>query len=803
MSDDLLFIQDNKTNGDESAPADISIEDLLGDVVPVNGETPVDDDDVVVATSEDPLDLFDLMTTSSPIETTTNENVKENENQFNDLTFVPTVTDSSTTTNGDLAPTEAPDLLDFGSFQSPSPINNDNSTNNDDQDKPANESLLSMMRNGTENHGSSNEHQHHLSNEEKKETVIESNSDTIIPTTATNSLLSLQSTPNQQIESSLLPPSQSSLPPATIIQEDNQQEERDMKDDKETSTLLSMETTISSKAVTSTQSKPSNGMSEEMTIESPNGEQSDTDPQTNAKEPQVSTEMNATTADLPPPADEEENKVIEEQEKEEQGQKEQQQQQKEHLRRLEKELEEAKILIANLNKTKQKEDVTNKNMMMELQSKLNREMGKRAEAEDAARRAQEKTKSLDQELANVKTTTQNKIQTLSKIVTTLSETKSSMMKELEQIRVDRDEQARKQSSLTTRLNSILKEEGLKTHTTDYYDQQFDELQTQLEEVTKQLTITTVESDHHKKKMLGWKSAYEQKTKHLKALLENERMLNSERKQKMKGFVEAKTEEVRQAKADNISLQTELDQTTRSLKDLNQRYKQLHGQWVQSQTRNRELQRDLAKTKVESEKMSKAGGTLEAKLTKSAKEMENHKTKRLQAKNELMSVIAQLESEKDVNSRLRDYIKSTILPRAISQQQSMRENISDYQSSFEKMATRLGRELPPPSQRNTNSQEMMVTSSAENIQQTFLVSDINTARILSKVEEEMQRVTQHINDSNAIARQLNQMLDSPMTRGCVGALQDMFLASPHHVPSTSTSTAASRPRVYGKIPGTTS
>ena len=47
-------------------------------------------------------------------------------------------------------------------------------------------------------------------------------------------------------------------------------------------------------------------------------------------------------------------------------------------------------------------------------------------------------------------------------------------------------------------------------------------------------------------------------------------------------------------------------------------------------------------------MSKVGGTLEAKLSRSAIATEDHKNKRSAAKNELMSVLGQLEKRKNKN-----------------------------------------------------------------------------------------------------------------------------------------------------------
>ncbi|KAL3926452.1 MAG: hypothetical protein SGARI_005603 [Bacillariaceae sp.] len=133
-------------------------------------------------------------------------------------------------------------------------------------------------------------------------------------------------------------------------------------------------------------------------------------------------------------------------------------------------------------------------------------------------------------------------------------------------------------ALTTRLNSAKKQEASKANVAEHYEDQVEELQKQASDYKSGIEVMTAERDQLQQELGEWKTYAEKRTKQLETALNDEKKLNDERKRKMKGFVEAKTEEVRAAKADYVSLQTELDQTSHSLKELNQRYKQLHAQW---------------------------------------------------------------------------------------------------------------------------------------------------------------------------------------------------------------------------------
>jgi hypothetical protein len=230
----------------------------------------------------------------------------------------------------------------------------------------------------------------------------------------------------------------------------------------------------------------------------------------------------------------------------------------------------------------------------------------------------------------------------------------------------------------------------------------------------------------------------------------------------------------------MGLQTEIEQTNMTLKDLNQRYKQLHAQWVEAQTRNLELQRDITKMKTDTEKMSKVGGTLEAKLSRSAQESEDHKNKRLAAKNEVMAVLRQLEAERTLNHRLRERIKDIFTPKTLSQQQSIRDLVDNLEVILQKVAVKLGRPIPPPT-RNEATMDAMADEGHESVPNSgdaaAASSETSMQRALNKLENETKRVTQYIQAATNTTGRLQSLLDAPSTRGCVDVFST-FLMAPH-------------------------
>jgi chromosome segregation ATPase len=252
---------------------------------------------------------------------------------------------------------------------------------------------------------------------------------------------------------------------------------------------------------------------------------------------------------------------------------------------------------------------------------------------------------------------------------------------------------------------------------------------------------------------------------------------------MKAFVEHRAEELRQAKADNEALQLELNQTNQSLMDLNNRWKQLHAQWVQSQTRNRELQRDLNRIKKDSENLHKVGDTLEMRLTRSTTETEEHKNKRLAAKHELMTVLRTLEAERELNSKLRDSLKFTFTPKALSQQQLLHEGLEDFETQLLKLSQRLGRQLPPstnsmaPAEDMTDHSESEVTADSGNSGSADTSkpsrSDTEIQNLIAKLEYETQRVSQGIMVLTGNIERMHMVLDASGNRSCYTVLGELL------------------------------
>ena len=442
---------------------------------------------------------------------------------------------------------------------------------------------------------------------------------------------------------------------------------------------------------------------------------------------------------------------------------------------LEQKLSAAEALIAELQYTDAEQKHEHNRILAALQENLQKQMTQRAEAEDAARRATSQATKLDEKFAVYDKETSFKIEGLGDDLTNAMKENTAMKDELEQIRAERDEQARNEASLTNRLNSARKKEGEQAHAAEIFEQRTNQLQSELTQTTEKLATLTAERDLLKKDVANWKQFAEEKTKKVDNALKSERKQNDERKKKMKSFVEAKMEEVRLAKSDHLSLQTELDQTNQSLKDLNQRFKQLHTQWVDSQTRCRELQRDITRMKTDSEKLSKVGGAMEAKLSRSAMEAEDHKNKRLAAKNELMAMLRQLETEKEVNNRLRDTIKDTFTTKALSQQQTMSEALDSFEGALQRLALRLNRPVPP--RLDTNSVEEQTTNddglTVERDNLKFGGSDANTTLLLNKLDTETKRVTNYTMTFMENVDRMNVLVDGSSNRGCVDALQKLI------------------------------
>lgn len=452
--------------------------------------------------------------------------------------------------------------------------------------------------------------------------------------------------------------------------------------------------------------------------------------------------------------------------------------------------------VENAGQRKSSSDCENEVLIVELQSSLQEHMQEREEAEARARRAEERVRQCEEQLLRM-SSLEEEIENLNSNIVDLASQKSNMEFEMTSLEQSRDEHERKAILLSSRLNAAKKKEGIKANLVEQLEDENKEIQEQFSMAQKELIMVTAEKESLEIEMEALKKKCVDRVKSAEGSLEEEHRLNEERKKKMKLYIETKAEELRVAKAHNDELQVEVEQTQISLRETNDRWKQLHAQWVQSQTRNRELQRDLNRIKKDSDHLHKIGDSLEMKLNRSAQETEEHKNKRLTAKHELMTILRTLEAERSVSEKLRDSIKFTFTPKALSQQQLLKESLEDFEAQLMKLSRRLGKPLPPSSSDSTHFQDdgssAMPTSietpdeSGSGIGESDMDNDttlgdgnskrnrseIDSNHLLSNLESETQRVSQCIMSLIANIERMHVMLDEG-DRTCVTALTDLLI-----------------------------
>ena len=472
------------------------------------------------------------------------------------------------------------------------------------------------------------------------------------------------------------------------------------------------------------------------------------------------------------------------------------------------------------------DDAASQALLVDLQSSLQKEMELREIAEEKARSTVKQMASimtqiekgsieLDKAIAANERLEQEKADLSNQLRSALSD-RTSLQVELEKLREARDEFERKEVVLSSRLNAAKKKEASKANLVEGLQDEIKALKGEVESLKSKVQEANTTADSVKESAATMQKSLEERVKKAENLAQEERRLNDERKKKMKTFVETKQEDLRQSRAQIDELNLELSQSNRSMREHHSRWKQLHAQWVQSQTRNRELQRDLNRIKKDSENMSKLGDHMTMQLSRSAQETEEHKNKRLTAKNELMTVLRSLEMEKEMSSKLRDSVKFTFTPKALSQQQLLRESLQELESELNRLSLRLGRPLLPPprssdqlftldeSSHDANSLDSPSSSGGRKTR-----SEIDTQHLLANLEDETQRVSQGIMALGSSIERFHQLLDDSGDRTCFTALTDFLgTASVNENDGNEANEAASMsgPRLglgatrnYGQIP----
>jgi chromosome segregation ATPase len=447
-------------------------------------------------------------------------------------------------------------------------------------------------------------------------------------------------------------------------------------------------------------------------------------------------------------------------------------------------------------------------LIVDLQASIQEHLDEREAANERARKAEQRVKEL-QGVVQIKKELEQELHQTKESLNSAASDREHLLVELDKLREARDEHERKQIVLSNRLNAAKKKEAAKANLAESLDDNVKVLEHDYETAKKKAEEATAAQKELAKELATMKDDFQQRLKKTETQLSEERRLNDERKKKMKSFVENKQEEIRESKSQNDELNMELSQTNRSLREHHSRWKQLHAQWVQSQTRNRELQRDINRMKKESESMSRLGERMNVKMSQSAQETEEHKTKRLTAKQELMNVLEALESERDVSSKLRDSIKFTFTPKALSQQQILKESLREFEHELVRLSTRLGRPLPPSN--NTPAEVFALEDDDEEDMEGSgsnrrTRSEIDSTHLLANLEDETQRVSQCIMALTSNIERLHIVVAQSGERTCVSLFSDLLTGASGTPESGGETAAMTGPRIgigsarsYGQVP----
>jgi chromosome segregation ATPase len=434
-------------------------------------------------------------------------------------------------------------------------------------------------------------------------------------------------------------------------------------------------------------------------------------------------------------------------------------------------------------------------MIVDMQGSLEDTMKQREEAELQVRQMSVKVEELENRLKDMDKM-EDQVEQLNVTLVSLVAEKSKLEVEIGKMRDAREEAESRETVLSNRLNEAKKKEGVKANMVQKLDFENTEMQDEIVRLKQEVTQMTLSRDRLETGMEKLKKKCVERVKMAEGALEEERHLNDERKKKMKFFLETKAEELRVTKEEGDAFRTELEETRVSLRDTTNKLERMHTEWMSTQTRNRELQREMMTLRKSSNKLYKMGGNLELELEKSTQETEEHKNKRLTAKHELITLLRTLEGERSVTGKLRDSLKFTFTPKALSQQQLLVETLRDFEEGLTKLSRRLGKPLPPSSHQGIQSEEFgsnvldagvadMTNPENSTIDPEAIGSDksnkkrnkadADSTRLVSSLERETQQVSQGIMALISNVERLHTLLSDAGDRNCMSVLND-FLAT---------------------------
>jgi len=417
-------------------------------------------------------------------------------------------------------------------------------------------------------------------------------------------------------------------------------------------------------------------------------------------------------------------------------------------------------------------------LLVEVQSRLEAEMNRRAESDSQNRKVRETLKSYEERLAAYEKMEDDLEQVQANLVTVVSE-KSKIELEVAKLREIRDDSAQKEVVLANRLNDAKKKEANKSTAAGRLEADNEQLREDLQKTKEELETTTKAKTRLENNMEKLKSKAVERVKQAEVALAEERELNEERKKKMKVFVETKADELREAKDSANDMQKELEETRASLRSSRDREEAFQKELDEARLKYREVQRDMERMKRNSEQARQMQHQQELEMEKSMSESEEHKKKRMSAKHEIMQMVRTLDAERAVSSKLRESVKFTFTPKALSQQQLLTECLRDFEMELERLAHKTGKTLQPSSDQAQNAQPDGTESSningvAKKSKKNRSKADLDTERLISNLEQETQSVSRGIMQLSSSIERMRSLLGED-SFGCVAYFSNIVAA----------------------------
>lgn len=420
-------------------------------------------------------------------------------------------------------------------------------------------------------------------------------------------------------------------------------------------------------------------------------------------------------------------------------------------------------------------------LLAEVQSRLEAEMNRRAESDSEKRKLRETLKSYEDRLKAYETMEDDLEKANANLVTVVTE-KSKIEMEVHKLRDMVEESQQKEIVLSNRLNEAKKKEANKSTAAGRLEEENEKLQLDLQTTKDELETVSKAKAKLESNMEKLKVKAVERVKQAETALSEERELNEERKKKMKTFVETKAEELREAKECASNMQKELEETRASLRSSRDREEASLKELEAARLKNRELQRDMERMVRNSEQLHKAGNSLEQELEKYASETEEHKKKRMSAKHEIMQMVRTLEAERAVSAKLRESVKFTFTPKALSQQELLTECLRDFELELERLATKTGKALQPSSELGGATHGESTAGGAETAESNGMQkskkmraskADLDTDRLISNLEQETQHVSKGIMALAGDIERMRSLLNDDNAFGCLAYFSTML------------------------------